>query len=54
MSLHAKNLFNDLKPVFFDIKDGFINKKSKRKKKEDNLDGEEKELQDDITSVTLS
>lgn len=44
MSLHGKNLFNELKPTIFDIKDGFINAKAKRKKKEDDLDGEEKEL----------
>ena len=44
MSLHGKNLFNDLKPTVFDIKDGFINPKQKRKKKEEIDDGEEKEL----------
>ena len=44
MSLHGKNLFNELKPTVFDIKDGFINPKQKRKKKEEIDDGEEKEL----------
>ena len=44
MSLHGKNLFNELKPTVFDIKDGFINAKQKRKKKEEIDDGEEKEL----------
>ncbi len=53
MSLHGKNLFNDLKPVVFDIKDGFINTKSKRKKKEEIKD-EEKELQDNISDITIS
>ncbi|MBR6288194.1 MAG: ATP-binding cassette domain-containing protein [Acholeplasmatales bacterium] len=44
MSLHGKNLFNEFKPTVFDIKDGFINPKQKRKKKEEIDDGEEKEL----------
>ena len=44
MSLHGKNLFNELKPIVFDIKDGFINAKQKRKKKEEIDDGEEKKL----------
>ncbi len=44
MSLHGKNLFNEFKPTVFDIKDGFINHKQKRKKKEEIDDGEEKEL----------
>lgn len=34
MSLHQKQLFNDLNPIIYDIKDGFVNKKIKRNKKE--------------------
>lgn len=54
LSLHGKNLFNDLKPIVFDIKDGFINPKARRKKKEENIEDEEKELQDEIIDITVS
>jgi len=52
LSLHGKNLFNDLKPTVFDIKDGFINAKKKKKKGE--ILDEEKELQSDESNVSLS
>lgn len=35
MSLHAKNLFNDFKPKIYDVKDGLINIKKRRKKNEE-------------------
>ena len=40
LSLHNKNLFNDLKPEIYEIKEGFIKLKERKKKKD------EKEIQD--------
>lgn len=34
MSLHSKNLFNEFKPVIYEVKNGEINKKNRRKKEE--------------------
>ena len=50
MSLHNKTLFNDLNPITFDIKDGFINVKKKKRKKEMLENEEKEELQDIIPS----